>query len=340
MKKYIDKIIHTIIPHSKNENIPHILRDELIVFISILVAILFYFNQFNFDIIRSLNLSATVYPAVLADLTNDNRLSYGVHKLAWSDTLEQAAKLKAEDMAENSYFAHTSPSGITPWYWLRKVNYNFIYAGENLAVDFTESANVQTAWLNSPTHRANLLNSKFTEIGIATADGVFRGRNTTFVVEFFGQPAGNEVEKKIVANNIAKETINTVNEMTVAGVMTENIIEEELVPDINISIIDQNDEFIIVKNEEFDTIEMPLENNDVKIESFSRWYNRFLIYPTNTIRLIYFVLLILLLLSMFMVLIKEYKKHHTRHLILGLVLVIILFVLLYSISAKTFILLS
>ncbi len=96
--------------------------------------------------------------------------------------------MKADDMATKGYFAHTSPEGLTPWYWFAQVGYNYTYAGENLAINFNESKDVDTAWLASPTHRANILNSHYTEIGIATAQGMYKGVQATFVVQMFGTP--------------------------------------------------------------------------------------------------------------------------------------------------------
>jgi hypothetical protein len=103
--------------------------------------------------------------------------------------LQVAAQEKENDMVANNYFAHTSPAGVTPWHWFMDVGYQFSYAGENLAVNFSDSQDVTAAWLNSPEHRANILNSHFTEIGIAVAEGSFEGRPATYVVELFGKPA-------------------------------------------------------------------------------------------------------------------------------------------------------
>jgi len=90
-------------------------------------------------------------------------------------------------MAANSYFAHTSPSGVTPWDWFEKVGYQFSYAGENLAVDFSNSQDVTNAWMNSPEHRSNIMNSNFTQIGMATAQGTLNGQPATFVAEEFAR---------------------------------------------------------------------------------------------------------------------------------------------------------
>lgn len=132
---------------------------------------------------------AAVLSAKLVDLTNSDRESDQLGTLTVNPVLVAAAQAKADDMAKNEYFAHTSPSGLDSWHWFKQAGYSFSYAGENLAVDFTDSNDVNEAWLNSPTHRANILNGHFTEIGIATAKGTYQGHSTTFVVQMFGTPA-------------------------------------------------------------------------------------------------------------------------------------------------------
>ena len=125
----------------------------------------------------------------LVDETNQNRVANGLPDLQVSPLLQAAAQEKANDEATKGYFAHTSPQGLTPWYWFQQVGYNFDYAGENLAVNFSDSQDVTNAWMNSPEHRANILSTDFTQIGIATAQGIYDGEPTTFVVEEFGTPA-------------------------------------------------------------------------------------------------------------------------------------------------------
>jgi hypothetical protein len=327
MKKILEKFAHIIIPHEKNNNIPHILKAEFVLVLVLFVGILFYFNQYNFNIIRSLNLSATVYPAVLADLANRDRSISGVSELDWSPTLANAAKLKAEDMVKNGYFAHVSPSGVTPWYWLDEVNYDFSYAGENLAINFTESINVENAWLNSPKHKENILNSRFTEIGIATVDGVFEGRNTTFVVEFFGSPSK---EKIVNENDINQDTLVNNNdnllEPNVAGISLSNISKEN-----NINIIEETNDFILVKNDSV-VAGQDVSRDIYQNKYLSTWYERFIVNPTNTIRIIYTIILIFILVSVLLVLSKEYRKHHLKHLIIGTLVMVLVLSLIYIIS--------
>jgi len=133
-------------------------------------------------------LYSTVFPSVLAELTNVDRETKKLPSLTINPLLQKAAQLKANDMAEKSYFAHISPQGRTPWFWLRKVGYNYHNAGENLAVRFLDSTNVNDAWMNSTEHRNNILSSKYSEVGIATAKGIYKGKETEFVVQMFGDP--------------------------------------------------------------------------------------------------------------------------------------------------------
>ena len=139
-------------------------------------------------ILDSTDQFAAVISSALIDLTNADRSANAVPTLLVSPFLQQAAQAKADDMARNGYFAHVSPSGVTPWHWFSLVGYDYSAAGENLAIDFFQSADVERAWMNSPFHRANILNNTFTEIGIATATGTYEGHETTFVVQMFGRP--------------------------------------------------------------------------------------------------------------------------------------------------------
>lgn len=148
---------------------------------------------------------AAVITSALVDLANKDRSEEDLGTLTVNPLLVAAAQAKADDMAEKGYFAHTSPDGSTSWSWFRSAGYSFSHAGENLAVDFTDSSDVERAWMNSPSHRANILNGTFTEVGIATAVGEYKGRKTIFVVQMFGTPATKVAEatpvKEVVPEN-------------------------------------------------------------------------------------------------------------------------------------------
>jgi hypothetical protein len=129
--------------------------------------------------------------------------------------LDESAKRKAEDMRDNQYFAHDSPDGVEPWYWFEKVGYDYVHAGENLAIYFDDSEEVVNAWMHSPLHKDNILKKEYTEIGVATVKGKYKGYDTVFVVQHFGTPSVSDSVQKIAH---------------VVPVPTENISEKNPVP--------------------------------------------------------------------------------------------------------------
>lgn len=131
---------------------------------------------------------AAVLPSILSDLTNEERRTQNLSTLTVSPILNNAAQMKANDMATKGYFAHTSPEGITPWYWLVQAGYQYQYAGENLAINFSDSKDVTTAWMNSPTHRANIVKENYTEVGTGIATGIYKGKETVFVAQVYANP--------------------------------------------------------------------------------------------------------------------------------------------------------
>lgn len=150
---------------------------------------------------------ADILSSVLVLETNEFRTTNNESSLVESPLLTSAAQMKANDMAIKGYFSHIGPNGEKPWVWFKKIGYKYSYAGENLAVDFTESEDVTVGWINSAKHKANLLNTNFTEIGIGVAKGMYDGHETTFVVQFFGKPFNKEVVS--VATSITKVSSST-----------------------------------------------------------------------------------------------------------------------------------
>ena len=151
----------------------------------LLIAIVGFVPAFRSGFIDSIS---AIYASVLVNLVNRDRTALKIAELKINPVLQLAAQLKADDMATKGYFAHNSPDGKTPWYWFESAGYKYTVAGENLAVNFADSEQVHTAWMNSTGHRANLINSRFTEIGIATSTGSYKGRQAVFVVQMFGKP--------------------------------------------------------------------------------------------------------------------------------------------------------
>ena len=178
------------IPHDGNQHHPHILRTEAVVFLlGLAIFAEMAFLLAVFVVLPQTGFLALIAPQVLVQSANTARQETKNKTLTVNPLLTRAAQLKANDMATKGYFAHTSPSGVTPWYWLSQAGYRYSTAGENLAVDFIDSSDVHRAWMDSPSHRANILNAGYTEIGIATATGTYKGYETIFVVQFLGLPA-------------------------------------------------------------------------------------------------------------------------------------------------------
>jgi len=147
-------------------------------------------------------LVSTVLPAVVVDLTNDERVDLAAVPLQRNVLLDQAAQQKAQHMAKNEYFAHFAPDGTTPWSFFKSSGYVYAHAGENLAIHFTDSTEVVEAWMQSPAHRKNIVDPKYTEIGVGTAKGTFDGYDTVYVVQLFGTPAVPSVPTTVVSTPI------------------------------------------------------------------------------------------------------------------------------------------
>lgn len=122
----------------------------------------------------------------VVQLVNQERESAGLNSLTVNQYLLRAAKNKALDMFKNNYFAHTSPSGATPWHWIEESGYDYKFAGENLAINFTDVEEQHKTWMESLTHRKNILNQKYEEIGVAVEEGYINGRFATVTVQMFG----------------------------------------------------------------------------------------------------------------------------------------------------------
>lgn len=178
-----------IVPHRGNAFRPHALRHNALS--------LYLFGL----MVAQLALGVTLYsgPAVLGSstetlknniiaLSNMEREDSGVGALYVNDALNEAAEAKLNDMFDNNYWDHVGPDGETAWDFIAETGYRYEVAGENLARGFESSDKVIAAWMSSPTHRENILNSRFQEIGLAVGSGKIKGATTTVIVQLFGRP--------------------------------------------------------------------------------------------------------------------------------------------------------
>lgn len=124
----------------------------------------------------------------LIALTNELRNEYNLNPLSQNQYLNQAAENKANYILTNQNFSHTGLNGESFSYWIKQTNYHYQRVGENLAINYQDPETVISAWLNSPSHRKNILNPLYHEIGLAAVSGNFQGKSTTVVVQIFGTP--------------------------------------------------------------------------------------------------------------------------------------------------------
>ncbi len=198
---------------SRSKRRPIILNPiSLFLYILIILAIVLGIRSYLRQSPDVLGYATNINVSELLNLTNKIRKEKGLGDLKINQKLSKAAELKAQDMFKEDYWAHTSPKGTEPWDFIKSQGYYYVYAGENLAVDFSNSDDVVKAWYNSPSHRDNLLNKNYTEIGFAVVNGELQGRKTTLVVQMFGMP---RVAVPKTASAQDKEPINQNDEVVI-----------------------------------------------------------------------------------------------------------------------------
>ncbi len=204
MKKWIKSLF---IPQEENNYQAKILHPSFLA----AFVFLFLLNQTLINFVALLRpgilgYSSNITPEMIIELTNSERVKQGLLPVEVNNLLNEAARRKAGDMFAFDYWAHKSPSGRNPWSFLKEAGYDYRVAGENLARDFYDPDSVVGAWMKSPTHKENIINSKFKEIGVAVVDGTLGGIQTTLVVQFFGTPT-NFVAADIFRQKELLETV-------------------------------------------------------------------------------------------------------------------------------------
>ncbi len=177
-----------VVPHKSNNFKPHAIRwYGLAVIIAVTTFAVGSSTHWNGGG-SVLGVQATITSTSLLNDTNAERQKDNEEPLRYNEQLSTAAYMKAEDMFKQQYWAHVAPDGTTPWAWFAKVGYDYAYAGENLAKNFPTASATTAAWMASPTHKANILDMHYTDVGFAVMDGVLGGKQTTLIVALYGQP--------------------------------------------------------------------------------------------------------------------------------------------------------
>ncbi len=144
----------------------------------------------------------------IINLTNKIRIKNNVPPLSANQLLTKAAYEKANAIIKAQTFSHNI-GGKKFSIWIRNAGYDYSFVGENLAIGFLNAETTMSAWLKSPSHRKNILNSRFKEIGVAVIKDKFNGKNEILVVQIFGEPRITNIH---LTKNIDKNQINVQRE--------------------------------------------------------------------------------------------------------------------------------
>lgn len=179
------------IPHHGNDHRPHALRPKsLLLYTVAAVTMKLVVSGALFLYYPTPARLARIVAQEIMALTNLARQAAGVPLLTIDPVLEASARAKGADMLVRDYFAHDGPDGRKPWSWIDRERYDYVYAGENLAVDFISAEAIHEAFMKSPSHRANIVNGRYQNIGVAVVAGTLAGRQTELLVQFFGTRRG------------------------------------------------------------------------------------------------------------------------------------------------------
>jgi len=234
-------------PHPSNNHKARILHPaSLSVIVALFLVGQFFLNFFTLVSPAVLGYASNISPEKIIELTNQKRAELGLSPLTNNAFLNEIAQRKAADMFAFNYWAHTSPSGRDPWSFFREVGYKYIYAGENLARDFMDSASVVEAWMNSPTHKDNIINPNYKEIGVAVVNGTLNGVETTLVVQVFGTPPPTTTaQRKVTPPKIEEEKKEIAQKETTPVVVPElggSSFVEEQIPLRNVALAQAENE--------------------------------------------------------------------------------------------------
>lgn len=207
-------LAHFLIPHESNNHKARLLQPlfvALSLFLFLLTQALIPFLPRFTPVV--LGYASAIPAEKIVELTNEKRGEAGSGELKIDPLLTQAALAKASDMFAQEYWAHVAPDGTEPWKFFIDAGYRYRFAGENLARDFTQADDVVSAWMASPTHKENLLSSRYQDMGVAVVDGELDGVETTLVVQLFG----TKFTAEAVAAGPGVATIPQNPQATVAG---------------------------------------------------------------------------------------------------------------------------
>lgn len=180
-------LFNLIIPGTHNKHTPYLIRSPGLILVAfLLIGLQLVYNYDAIGKAKILGYATNVSSGDVVASLNKAREDAGLEKLKVDETLGEAASMKASDMFENGYWSHDSPNGTKPWHWYQKAGYGYQAAGENLAKGFQTSKALTSAWMHSESHKENIMNPDYRDVGIAVVNGNLAGEETTLVVAHFG----------------------------------------------------------------------------------------------------------------------------------------------------------
>jgi|GEM_PF-944817 len=147
-------------------------------------------SAFGLLILTSPALAADISSYSVLNAVNNERAILDEQPLTLNDTLNAAAYNKAQAIVKDRIFAHNLPGQLF-YSFVDTTDYKYNVLGENLAIDFTDTSSAIKAWMNSPLHKKNIVDARYTETGIAVMPVTLGGDQTILIVQIFAQPKTN-----------------------------------------------------------------------------------------------------------------------------------------------------
>lgn len=155
--------------------------------------------------------------------TNNERVAVSLKPLSPNYILDTIASLRADDIFTNQYFEHSSPDGKSVTDLALKVGYKYLIIGENLAKGtFSGDKGIVSAWMGSEGHRANILNKKYKELGVAVKEGMFNGEKVTIAVQIFASPLADCLKPSAEAKYLIDNSSASIRKMQAEALITFN----------------------------------------------------------------------------------------------------------------------
>ncbi len=217
-------INNLFLPNRNNNHTPFLLhRNAMVIYIIVILS----FNT----LIPNLGIGRIGADITLQDLLfshNEERAKSGLPPLKLNTTLSTSATNKASTMLQTNCWSHYCPPDKEPWDYFKEAGYNYQHAGENLAEGFTNIDSVIDAWMNSPTHRENVLNGDFEEVGFGFAYGDYQGKSNNIIIAVH---FGTKFKPKQIVQNSEPNVLQQQTEDVSVNQNTEPLVTIDSIQD-------------------------------------------------------------------------------------------------------------